>query len=101
MTARSRDFQRALDRFLAFDIDEIQFVVVGLGSDAARWAPLNRRRHRLVSVTVACRPCEHRVCPIHFPCAQELHSGMVIEAARELLNSRLSARPEAFEARRA
>jgi ADP-heptose:LPS heptosyltransferase len=73
-------------------------VVVGLGSDAARWAPLNRDRHRLVSVDVACRPCEYRVCPIHFPCAHELRSQTVTAAARELLNSCSGARSTTCEA---
>lgn len=62
-------------------------VVVVLGSDEARWAPRDSRRHRRLSVAVSCRPCEHRVCPIGFPCALELPWQAVAEAAREMLDA--------------
>jgi ADP-heptose:LPS heptosyltransferase len=66
----------------------IPTVVIGLGSDLDRWAPLDREKHRLVSVPVHCRPCEYRVCPIEQPCAVGLSPNQVITAARQQLSSR-------------
>lgn len=57
-------------------------VVIGLGSDAERWAPLDRRRHRVVSTAVECQPCGHRHCPVAgFPCAAGVTAEEVLEAA--------------------
>jgi ADP-heptose:LPS heptosyltransferase len=61
-------------------------VVIVLGSDAARWAPLDRRLHRVVAASVECRPCEHAECPIGFPCALDLHPATVLQEARDLLH---------------
>lgn len=59
-------------------------IIVVTGSDPKRWAPLDGRRHRIVSHRVDCQPCEHLVCPIGHPCATELSPQRVFEAAREL-----------------
>lgn len=59
-------------------------VVIVTGSDARRWAPLDRRRHPTISHRVDCQPCEHVVCPIGHPCVTELSPQRVFEAARDL-----------------
>ena len=60
-------------------------VVIGLGSDLQRWAPLDRRLHRVVSRPVDCRPCEFADCPIGFTCAESISPQTVIDACRELM----------------
>ncbi|OZI56115.1 glycosyltransferase family 9 protein [Bordetella genomosp. 4] len=60
-------------------------VVVACGSDTRRWAPLNRRRHRVLSADVPCRPCAHPVCPIGHPCALQVTAPEVLAAARDQL----------------
>jgi ADP-heptose:LPS heptosyltransferase len=61
-------------------------VVICSGSDPARWAPLDRARHRVLWHAVPCRPCGHRECPIaQHPCATGVGTGPVIDEARELL----------------
>jgi ADP-heptose:LPS heptosyltransferase len=60
-------------------------VVVITGSDPERWAPLDRRRHPIVSHRVDCQPCEHVVCPIGHPCATELAPQRVLHAAESLM----------------
>lgn len=56
-------------------------VVVSSGADVARWAPLDRARHRVLWHHTACRPCAHRVCPTAHECAQGVGTDAVIEAA--------------------
>ncbi len=60
-------------------------VVIGLGSDLARWLPLNRQLHRAVYASVACRPCYTPGCPTQFECAQAVHPQMVIDAVQQQL----------------
>jgi ADP-heptose:LPS heptosyltransferase len=60
-------------------------VVIVLGSDAARWAPLNRQLHAVVCEPIDCRPCDHRVCPIGHPCATSIDVDRVLTAARTQL----------------
>ena len=63
-------------------------VVLFLGSDRARWSPLDRRRHRIVTENVACQPCEYDVCPVGFVCATSIHPDRVTRIALELLQDR-------------
>jgi ADP-heptose:LPS heptosyltransferase len=60
-------------------------VVVSLGADVARWAPLDRRLHRVLWQPVACRPCAHAHCPIGHGCATQLTAARVAEAVLETL----------------
>ena len=54
-------------------------VVVASGSDVARWAPLDTRRHPVLWHDVPCRPCMYRDCPIDHPCAR----GVTVEAVTD------------------
>lgn len=60
-------------------------VVIASGSDAARWAPLDRRRHPVFAVPVPCRPCAYETCPIGHPCALGVTAEAVLEQARRQL----------------
>ncbi|OXJ07986.1 glycosyltransferase family 9 protein [Burkholderia sp. AU6039] len=60
-------------------------VVVACGSDTARWAPLDRARHRVLANYPACRPCMFDTCPYGHECALAIGVGDVIEQAGELL----------------
>lgn len=69
-------------------------VVVVLSSDAARWAPLDARRHRIVVANVDCRPCEYVDCPIGHICDDAVTPDDVLAAAEHLLNeTERAARP--------
>lgn len=72
-------------------------VVVVTGSDPARWAPLDRQRHRVQHHPVACRPCGHIDCPIGHPCALGVSPDAVLREADALLGQdcpRPGPRPE-------
>lgn len=53
-------------------------VVISCGSDAARWAPLDRARHRVLAHPLPCRPCQHAVCPTEHECAQAIQPSQVV-----------------------
>ena len=55
-------------------------VIVSCGSDPARWAPLDRQRHRVLAAPAACRPCAHIVCPTQHECAVETSVDDVLDA---------------------
>jgi len=59
-------------------------VVVACGSDPERWAPLDRKLHRVLYHNVECRPCAHRECPIGHPCALGVSAGQVLDEAWSL-----------------
>lgn len=60
-------------------------VVLTMGSDPARWAPLDNHRHRVLAVPIACRPCDFETCPIGFPCAASLETADVLVACLQQL----------------
>jgi ADP-heptose:LPS heptosyltransferase len=62
-------------------------VVVFNTSDATRWAPLDRARHRCVLPAVAGGRCDHPGCPPQRPCARSIAAEPVWREARELLES--------------
>ena len=59
-------------------------VIVASGSDPRRWAPLERRRHRVLWHPTECRPCSHRDCPIGHPCALGVSVEQVTREALDL-----------------
>jgi ADP-heptose:LPS heptosyltransferase len=61
-------------------------VVVSMGSDVARWAPLDARRHRVLWHDLPCRPCAHESCPYAHECAQAIHPQQVLAEARQHLS---------------
>lgn len=65
-------------------------VVVSLGSDVQRWAPLDKERHRVLWHALPCRPCGHAICPTAHECATAISTGQVLDAAHELLQRRYS-----------
>jgi ADP-heptose:LPS heptosyltransferase len=67
-------------------------VVVACGSDSRRWAPLDRRRHRVLAHQLPCRPCAHRVCPTGHECAAAVGAGTVIEQIDAHLDAHLDNR---------
>lgn len=60
-------------------------VVVACGSEVARWAPLDHRRHTVLWEDVACRPCSHHTCPVGHVCALAVNVEPVVHAASALL----------------
>lgn len=59
-------------------------VVVSCGADVARWAPLDRERHRVLWQPMGCRPCAHAICPYDHECAKAIDVPSVLEAVRWL-----------------
>lgn len=60
-------------------------VVVSCGSDTARWAPLDRSRHQVLSAEVSCRPCMHQSCPTGHECAHEVSAETVARLAARII----------------
>ncbi|MCE4553133.1 glycosyltransferase family 9 protein [Roseateles cellulosilyticus] len=60
-------------------------VVVACGSEVARWAPADTRRHRVLAKPAACRPCAHTVCPVGHGCALDLGAHEVVLTLDDLL----------------
>ncbi|MGE4336722.1 MAG: glycosyltransferase family 9 protein [Pigmentiphaga sp.] len=60
-------------------------VIVACGSDAARWAPLNRTLHHVLAAPVSCRPCAHRVCPTGHECATAITPAHLMASVHPLL----------------
>lgn len=67
-------------------------VVVACGSDARRWAPLDRQRHKVLAAGLPCRPCMHAVCPIGHPCALAVTPAEVLARAHDVLRGGRHAR---------
>jgi ADP-heptose:LPS heptosyltransferase len=61
-------------------------VIVSCGSDARRWAPLDRERHHVVAADLPCRPCMHFSCPIGHGCAAEVDAESVAQLASRMLS---------------
>lgn len=61
--------------------------------DPARWAPLDRDRHRIVRRPVVCSPCGYTVCPIDHRCLEGVYPSAVSAAADDLLLRIAGARP--------
>jgi ADP-heptose:LPS heptosyltransferase len=53
-------------------------VVVSCGSDASRWSPLDRARHRVLAQSMHCRPCSHVDCPTSHECANAIDVPQVL-----------------------
>jgi ADP-heptose:LPS heptosyltransferase len=63
-------------------------VIVFSVSDPARWAPLDRTRHRCVIPALeGRRSCDHPGCPANRPCARSIPAEPVWREARDLLES--------------
>lgn len=62
-------------------------VVVSCGGDAARWAPSDAQRHRVLAADVPCRPCSFERCPTAHECALAVEVDAVVHTARRLLAS--------------
>lgn len=60
-------------------------VIVASGSDVQRWAPLDKERHQVFSVDMACRPCAHFECPTAHECAVAVGTEEVALAALSAL----------------
>jgi ADP-heptose:LPS heptosyltransferase len=60
-------------------------VRVSCGGDERRWAPMDRRIHRVVHHRVPCKPCSYAVCPTGHACATGVGVETVLEEARALL----------------
>jgi ADP-heptose:LPS heptosyltransferase len=69
-------------------------VVIACGSDVARWAPLDRTRHRVLFHDLPCRPCAYRICPIGHICATAVTVSDVLAAVRAKVESRPQSAPQ-------
>ncbi|MGV3741006.1 MAG: glycosyltransferase family 9 protein [Burkholderiaceae bacterium] len=61
-------------------------IVISSGADVARWAPLDRERHRVLHHHIECRPCPHDSCPLPgHPCSHNVTVEMVWKETAALL----------------
>ncbi len=60
-------------------------VVIALGSDTARWSPLDRTLHRVLADYPPCRPCAFRDCPYGHPCALNISVEQVLNTIDSLI----------------
>lgn len=60
-------------------------VIVASGGDAARWAPSDGLRHRVLHHDVSCRPCLHETCPTGHECAHGVSVAAACQAADALV----------------
>jgi ADP-heptose:LPS heptosyltransferase len=68
---------------------KVPSLVLTLGSDPQRWAPLNFRLHRTLFEPVSCRPCMHQEeCPLGFACAHLLETERVLKISNEILEEK-------------
>jgi ADP-heptose:LPS heptosyltransferase len=69
---------------------KVPSIVVACGSEVARWAPPDRRLHRVLAAPAPCRPCAHAVCPVGHGCALDLRTDEVLAALASLLHESTS-----------
>lgn len=62
-------------------------VVVSLGAEVSRWAPLDRQRHSVLWEPMPCRPCAHAVCPVGHGCSTGLELQRVASAVLQALDT--------------
>lgn len=72
-------------------------VVVVLGSQPDRWAPLDAERHRTVMRPVECRPCGYHECPIGFHCERQVRPEDVLDTIQQVLSDHGSSPPPETE----
>ncbi|MDB6117592.1 MAG: Heptosyltransferase [Verrucomicrobiaceae bacterium] len=63
-------------------------VVLTMGSDPLRWAPLDNELHPAIVHEVSCRPCYLDVCPVGHLCATKITAEEVLAKATALLEGR-------------
>ena len=72
-------------------------VVISCGAEVARWAPLDKARHRVLWQAMDCRPCAYRECPLGHGCATAIDIASV--AAEVEMALARAPRPKAWEER--
>lgn len=63
-------------------------IIIFGAADAGVWSSSDTRRHRSLSVSVACRPCYLSECPIGYTCLRSITFEDVISNAATLLDKR-------------
>jgi ADP-heptose:LPS heptosyltransferase len=61
-------------------------VVVVLGSDPDRWAPMDRHLHEVVARALDCRPCSRQECPADRRCGDSVSVEQVLAAAHRVMD---------------
>ncbi|WP_376796338.1 glycosyltransferase family 9 protein [Thermogemmatispora sp.] len=57
-------------------------------ADPRRWAPLDRSRHLVARLPVACSPCPYSICPLDQRCLRWLAPSAILALAERLLAAR-------------